>query len=72
MTTVGFLYDPERGNCIARFTEDLAVFDCCRDGRQIGTLNGNAIYGLDGVFLGHLSPLAPGGRLPAAFRRLVD
>jgi hypothetical protein len=72
--TAGYLHDPEYGTCIARFTDDFQVFDCCRDGdgRLLGTLRGNTIYALDGVtVLGRLGLLGTGGTLPATFRALL-
>src|SRR5580704_1778183 len=44
LMTAGHLYHPKRGTCIARYTDAFEVFDCCRDGRQIGTLRSNTIY----------------------------
>jgi hypothetical protein len=69
--TAGHLYHPKRGTCIARYTDAFEVFDCCRDGRQIGTLRSNTIYALDGTVLGRLGLLGVGGTLSAAFETLL-
>jgi hypothetical protein len=70
--TAGFLYDPERGDCIARFTDSLDVFDCCHDGRRIGTVCGNKILALDGkTVLGWLGRIGEASTLPKAFRELL-
>jgi hypothetical protein len=70
--TAGYLHDPEYGTFIARYTDTFEVFDCCRDGRPIGTLRGNTIYALDGTtVLGRLGLFGTGGTLPAAFRALL-
>jgi hypothetical protein len=70
--TAGYLHHPEHGTCIARYTNDFQVFDCCRDGPLLGTLRGNTIYGLDGItVLGRLGLLGMGGILPATFRALL-
>jgi hypothetical protein len=57
MRLLAYLHHPERGTCIARYTHTFEVIDCCRDGRRIGTLCGNAIYALDGTVLGRLGLL---------------
>jgi len=69
--TVGYLHDPEHGTCIARYTDNLEVFDCCRDGRRIGTVHGNTVYALDGRLLGRLGLLGAGSSLPASFKALL-
>jgi hypothetical protein len=70
--TAGFLYDPERGDCIARFTDSLEVFDCCQDGRRIGAVCGNKILALDGkTVLGWLAWIGEVSTLPKAFRELL-
>jgi hypothetical protein len=70
--TAGFLYDPERGDCIARFTDSLEVFDCCHDGRRIGTVCGNKILALDGkTVLGWLARIGEASTLSKGFRGLL-
>ena len=74
MVTIGYIYDPESGVCIALIKDDSYVFDATvRGERQIGTVRGSIVYNLEGELVAHLGPTGyfDEGSTPEAFRKLL-